>query len=212
VVGDVLMRLVHRYPPLDLSRPTGAQAVVILGGGSVRFAPEYSGPAAALDTLDRLNYGAFVARRTALPVLVSGSPAEAHTMRITLSRDFGIEARWVENQSGDTFENARFSARLLRADHIHRIVLVTSSSHEWRAAHEFMEAGFDVVPAPVGTRAPRSHEALDYLPTPGGLLRSYSALYELLGEPAREVMAALHLRRQDAQGQEPAGPVAKAPG
>ena len=32
VVGDALMRLAERYPPLDPSRPASAQAIVILAG------------------------------------------------------------------------------------------------------------------------------------------------------------------------------------
>ena len=195
VVGDALQRLAGRYPPLDLSQPLNAQAIVILGGGGVRIAPEYAGPAAALATLERLNYGAFLARRTSLPVLVSGSPEEASAMRTTLSRDFGISTRWFENRSGDTFENARFSARMLHADGVHRIVLVTSSAHEWRAAHEFMGAGLQVVPAPVGVptrdlRVPR------FLPSAEGMMLSYAAVYELIGEPVRQLFAMLHLRRQ----------------
>jgi uncharacterized SAM-binding protein YcdF (DUF218 family) len=197
VVGEVLEHLAERYPSLDLSHAVDAQAVVILGAGNVRVAPEYGGPAAAFETLERLNYGAFVAHRTSLPVLVSGSPEEAAAMRATLSRDFGITARWVENASGDTFENAQFSARLLRADHIHRIILVTSAAHEWRAAHEFMGAGFDVVPAPVGNLARRDDRGVErFIPGIEGLIKSYTATYELIGEPVRQMFAALHLRRQ----------------
>src|ERR1700722_4053818 len=45
VVADALSRLAEHYPPLDLSRPSGAQAIVILGGGGWRdTAPEYGGP------------------------------------------------------------------------------------------------------------------------------------------------------------------------
>jgi len=52
---------------------THAQAIVILGGGGYRYAaPEYGGPAPSLRCWNRLTYGAFVARRTSLPVLVSG--------------------------------------------------------------------------------------------------------------------------------------------
>ncbi len=196
VVGDALERMTERYPPLDLSRPVEAQAVVILAGGSVRYAPEYSGPAAARETLERVNYGAYVARRTSLPVLVSGSPHEAEAMRVTLARDFGITARWVENRSGDTFENARFSARLLHADGIARIILVTNGTHEWRAAHEFMAAGFQVVPAPVNNGPPYSRGIEKFVPDIDGLTRSHMAIYELIGESARELFAALHLRRQ----------------
>jgi uncharacterized SAM-binding protein YcdF (DUF218 family) len=198
VVADVLMRMAERYPSLDPSKPLNAQAVVILGGGGVRSAPEYGGPAAEGETLYRLVYGAFVAHRTSLPILVTGTGEEAAAMSATLTRSLGVNARWIENQSGDTFENARFSARLLRADGIHRIIVVTSASHEWRAAHEFMAAGFEVIPAPVGGDVPRAHGIFGYIPGPNGLERSYSAIYELLGEPVRELMAALHLRRQQA--------------
>jgi uncharacterized SAM-binding protein YcdF (DUF218 family) len=198
VVADLLMRMAERYPGLDPSKPVNAEAVVILGGGGVRSAPEYGGPAAESATLERVVYGAFIARRNSLPVLVAGSSEEARTMSTVLSRSLGVNARWIENQSGDTFENARFSARLLRADGIHRIIVVTSGAHEWRAVHEFMAAGFEVVPAPVGGGAPSAHGVSGYLPGLAGLARSYAALYEIIGEPMRQLMAALHLRRQQA--------------
>ncbi len=200
VVADALQRLTEGYPPLDLSRPVNAQAVVILAGGSVRIAPEYGGPAAGFETLERVIYGAFVARRTSLPVLVSGSALEAAAMQATLSRDLGIRTRWVENRSGDTFQNAQFSARILHADGIHRIILVTESTHEWRAAHEFMSAGLEVVPAPVGI-LPREKLGLPkFLPSVEALLRSNLAVYELIGDPVRQLFAALHLRRQQPPG------------
>jgi uncharacterized SAM-binding protein YcdF (DUF218 family) len=199
VVADLLTHFAERYPSLDPAKPVNAQAIVILGGGGMRIAPEYGGWALEADALERVNYGAFVARRTALPVLVSGTPEETRAMSLTLARDFGVGARWIENRSGDTYENARFSARLLRADGIHRIILVTNSPHEWRAAHEFMGTGLEVVPAPVGGDVRRAHGITGFVPSPAGLGRSYSALYELIGEPMRELMSALHLRRQQAQ-------------
>jgi uncharacterized SAM-binding protein YcdF (DUF218 family) len=199
VVADVLTRFAERYPSLDPSKPVNAQAVVILGGGGERLvSPEYGGPAIEGRMLERVNYGAFVARRRSLPIAISGSPTEARAMSATLDRDFDIKVRWVENQSGDTYENARFSARLLRADGVHRIVLVTSATHEWRAVHEFLTAGFEVVPAPVNGDMPRSYGVSDWLPNRTGLEYSYFALYELIGEPMRELMAAVHLRRQAA--------------
>ena len=199
-VSDVLTRFAERYPPLDPSKPVDAQAIVILGGGEVRIAPEYGGWATEGEALERVSYGAFLARRTGLPVLVTGTQAEAQGMSGTLGRDLGVRVRWAENQSRDTFENARFSARLLRADGIHRILLVTSSPHEWRAAHEFMGAGLEVVPAPVGSDVGRRYDVGSFMPTAHGLYRSSSALYELIGEPMRQLMSALHLRRQQAPG------------
>jgi uncharacterized SAM-binding protein YcdF (DUF218 family) len=199
-VADRFTRLTQHYPPLDLSQPTPAQlqaqAIVILGGGGQRdYAPEYGGPAAEPIMLERLAYGAYVARHTGLPILVTGNGIEPVAMRASLLRNFGIEPRWLDDRSYDTFENARNSALLLRADGIQRILLVTSATHIWRAAHEFTAVGMDVVPAPVGMLSTREFGLPRYLPDVDALGRSYLATYELLGEPVREFLALTHLRR-----------------
>jgi uncharacterized SAM-binding protein YcdF (DUF218 family) len=187
----------QRYPALDLRAAPPAQAIVILGGGGQRaWAAEYAGPAAGAVLLERLAYGAYLARQTGLPVLVSGHQIEAVAMRATLERNFGITPRWYEDQAYDTFENARNSARLLRAAGVRRVLLVSHAEHLWRAAHEFMAAGIEVVPAPVDVSGGPPQDWLAWLPDPEALRRSRSALYELLGEPARVLLAFTHLRRQ----------------
>lgn len=197
IVADGITRLAERYPPLDLQLAASAQAIVILGGGGQRaLAPEYAGPAAEPLLLERLSYGAYLAHKTGLPVLVTGFIIEARAMHDTLERNFGIEARWVDASSYDTFENARNSARLLKADGVHRIVLVTRATHMRRAVQEFTAAGFEVVPAPAGILAARDFGVLRWLPNLEALTRSYMAIYEMLGEPARLFLAATHLRRQ----------------
>ena len=196
LVSDALSHLAEHYPPLDLQSTVGAQAIVILGGGGQRaFAPEYGGPAADPVLLERLSYGAYIAGKTGLPILVTGFHEEADAMRDTLRRNFGVDARWVDDQAYDTFQNARNSVRLLRADGVHRIVLVTRATHMWRSVREFSDAGVEVVPAPVGILAPRDIGFSYYLPNPDALLRAHSAVYELLGEPMRAFLAASHLRR-----------------
>ena len=200
LVADALARAAEREPALDLTRASQAQAIVILGGGDERVAaPEYGGEAAPGSVLlERVTYAAFLAHRTALAVLVSGTAEEALAMRASLARDFGVEVRWVEDRSRDTFQNAQFSARLLKAAGVSRILLVTSSAHEWRASHEFASVGLTVLPAPSGVWAPRETGLLRYLPAPAALGRSSTALYELLGDLVRRGLAALGLRTQEA--------------
>jgi uncharacterized SAM-binding protein YcdF (DUF218 family) len=198
VVAEGLWRLTQRYPPLDLAQPVKAQAVVVIGGDSYRpLAPEYGyAPVAERELLERLTYAAYVARRTQLPVAVSGNGPEAIAMSATLQRHFDIKTRWVESHSRDTFENALETAKLLRPDGVTHIILVTSATHLWRAAHEFMDAGFTVDPAPaVLYSAHPSEGVLAVLPSTKALERSYEALYELIGEPVRVTLSALHLRR-----------------
>jgi uncharacterized SAM-binding protein YcdF (DUF218 family) len=196
VVADALSRWAEAFPALDLSRATDAQAVVILGGGGqIAMAPEYGGPSAEPLLLARLAYGAFVAHKTGLPILISGGPMEASAMQATLRRNFDTEVRWIDSQAGDTFENARNSARLLSVDRVRRVVLVTHTTHMRRAVNEFTAAGIEVVPAPMGIISRRGHGFVQYFPNPDALLHSYAALYELLGEPVRALLAATHLRR-----------------
>ncbi len=195
VVADALSMSIERYAALDPAQPLDAQAIVIIGGGGAReLAPEYAGPAADFLLLDRLDYGAFLAHRTGLPVLVSGAPLEALTMQTSLQRDFGITVRWIENRSRDTYQNALFSAQMLMPLDIKRIVLVTMSTHMWRAAQEFAAAGFTVTPAPTGLTTPRELEALRFIPTASALLRSSLAIYEMIGEPMRRLQAFLGIR------------------
>ena len=195
-VSDGLSSLAEHYPPLDLRSVGAAQAIVVLGGGGERaYAPEYGGPAADPLLLERLSYGAFIARKTGLPILVTGFGVEAAAMRATLLRNFELDPRWVDGEAYDTFENARNSARLLQADGVHRVILVTHASHLWRSVHEFTDAGLEVVPAPVGMLAAREPGIWRILPNPDALLRACAAINELLGEPVRALLAATHLRR-----------------
>lgn len=197
VVADGLTLLAQRCPALDPNRPVDAQAVVILGGGFDRLhAPEYAGPIVEGIMLERVTLGAFLAKHYELPAAVSGSEAEAATMTATLQRNFGITPRWVEGHSRDTFENARFSARILLPAGVRRIVLVTSNTHEFRAVQEFKEAGFEVTPAPIGVYGHREIGIFRYLPTSAGLDRSNAAIYELIGEPMRRLQAALGVREK----------------
>jgi uncharacterized SAM-binding protein YcdF (DUF218 family) len=197
LVAEALSRAAQRCPPLDLGRPVPAQAIVILGGEGERLgAREYGGePAVRQTLLERVNYGAFIARRTGLPVAVSGTNAETLAMRVSLARDFGVGTRWIEDRSRDTFENAQFCSTLLRPLGITRIVLVTDADHEWRAMREFIAAGFSVVPAPVGLQVPQKISIHSFIPSAAALAGSTEALYELIGNVARALFEGLHLRR-----------------
>ena len=75
-------------------------------------------------------------------------------------------------------------------------MLVTSSTHLWRAAQEFQAVGLKVIPAPSGMVGQRESGVFRCVPGPGALLRSNAAIYEMLGEPMRRLQAALGVRER----------------
>jgi uncharacterized SAM-binding protein YcdF (DUF218 family) len=182
IVADMLVRAGERYPSLDLHQVPHADAIVILANGVRLVAAEYDGPAPSLTTLQRLAYGALVARATRLPILVSGTGQEAAAMRNSLQRDFGVQVQWVESHSRDTQQNAQMAAVILKGANIATIVLVTSANHMNRAAAEFRALGLTVIPAPTGMWTQQEWHLRRWVPSADALGRSQSALYEDLGD------------------------------
>ncbi|MDB5761081.1 MAG: hypothetical protein JWQ21_76 [Herminiimonas sp.] len=174
--------------PLASARGTGAQAIVVLGGGRLKNAPEYDGrdiPSPV--TLVRLRYGARLHRETGLPLLVTGgapdgsAESEAAAMARVLRDDFATPVKWLEQESDNTAQNAEFSARLLKQARVQRILLVTDAMHMPRSQAIFMQSGLQVVPAPTyfSSRAPL--EASDFVPNGGALKQTHYAMHEWIG-------------------------------
>jgi uncharacterized SAM-binding protein YcdF (DUF218 family) len=163
---------------------------VILAGGLRRAAPEYGGDTLNGLSLDRVRYGARLARRTGLPVLVSGGigageSREADLMRRVLEEELGVKVRWTENRSRNTRENAQRSAVLLREANARRVVLVTHGVDMRRAGAEFRAAGLEVIAAPTGLPGTAPLGWRDWVPGLGAFAGSYYALYEHLANAMR---------------------------
>lgn len=186
IVGAWMIGSLDRTPPLDLTQATDAQAIVVLGGGGVRRnAPEYQGPTIGGITLARVRYGARLARKTGLPVLVSGGafrdiPAEAPLMGRVLVEEFGVPVQWMEARSRNSHENAVNSAAILKASGVSRVILVGHSFDFPRTRKEFEAAGIAVIPAPINVPSTADVSPLDFVPSVGGLQQSYFATYEIL--------------------------------
>ena len=186
IVSTTLIRFLDDAPPLDLAQARTAQAIVVPGGGVRRNASEYSGDTLGRLTLERVRYGARLARQTGLPVLVTGgSPTgdtlpEATLMKAALAEEFSVATRWTEERSRNTRENAVYTAAILRADGVRKIVLVAHSFDARRARAEFARAGIDeIIVAPTGIPGTEIDWPGDFLPSIAGLQASYYACYEL---------------------------------
>jgi uncharacterized SAM-binding protein YcdF (DUF218 family) len=187
-VSSVLLGSLQRFPPLSPSQfGHSASAIVILGADSASQAPEYGRSIVGPLTLERLEYGARLARNVRLPILVSGGQMDeadtslAQIMQESLLRDFNMQARWMEMASHTTYENAVFSASILKADGVNTIYLVTHAWHMPRAKAAFEATGITVIPAPTRFVTPPVWELNEFLPTFGSLQNSYFAFHEWIG-------------------------------
>ncbi len=188
-----LANLVEKYPPLDISQPINqeSQAIIVIGGGMHRDAPEYLSPAVVShNTLLRLRYTAFLQKQTGLPVLVAGGkvleqdlPAEADLMTDILENEYLIPVRWQENKSQNTAENAKNSFAILAPENIRRIILITHARHMQRAVEQFSQVGFEVTPAPMAFLSrQQSSNVFDFLPAGWALSLNTGLVYEVLGQ------------------------------
>ncbi len=176
-----------RHPYTGNFKPQSDEAIVILGGGRTFGALEYGGETIAAATLERVRYGAHLARQTGLPVLVSGGKpgggrfAEADMMADVLKTDYGVATRWIENESVDTVDNANRSIAMLSKDGIHRILLVTDVVHMQRAVLIFEERGMLVTAAPTGYQFSHTIDGWSFMPDALSYARSSYTLHEWLG-------------------------------
>lgn len=175
-------------PPLSTPTAANAQAIVVLGGGRLRDAPEYGGadvPRASV--LARLRYAARLHKQTNLPLLVTGgSPegagdSEASLMARVLEEDFRTPARWIEGNSSNTAQNALNTAVMLRQAGVTRILLVTDALHMPRSERVFRQTGLTVIAAPTSYLGQGSTLLADFIPNGGALRDSHYAMHEWIG-------------------------------
>jgi len=185
-VAGQLIRLAGDAAVLPEAELREAEVIVIPSAGVRRAAVEYGKDVAGSMSMDRVRYGAYLARKSGLPILVTGGTvyggmAEAELMRDVLEHDFGLDVRWVENRSRNTHENAVFTAQMLRKAGFSRIVLVTHAVDTRRFRREFEGAGLQtaIAATSIPGRGPVDHW-VQHMPSAVALQGSAMAIYELV--------------------------------
>lgn len=160
--------------PLRLSSPSrtipneAPQAIIVL-----------TGPADRNRSLTRAAHAADLHTRMRLPVMICGTGAYA--MDYVLQKQYGVRAKWLDDKSEDTFENAKICAPILKTDGVQNILLVTDEYHMWRARTVFRWAAIGVIPAPSSQLSEEPLSISNLLPSIEGRERISNALHEIAG-------------------------------
>jgi len=171
-------------PPVTAAELKNAQAIVILAGGNNRGSPEWGGETVKHYTLQRLRYGAHLARATGLPIYVTGGRprddayAEGTLMRNVLVQEYRLDVRWVDTTAMTTAENALAAARDLKPAGVRRVALVTDAIHMPRSQQAFESAGLEVIACPTAYAGQRSFKPYQLVPGATALEISGYALRE----------------------------------
>lgn len=179
------------FADLRLVAAESKTAIVVLGGGRERFAPEFGTSNLNQWSMERLRYGVWLARATGLPLAFSGGighnapdgATEAETAQRVATEEYKLPLRWIESRSRDTNENGQYTVAMLQQSGIERIVLVTHGFHMRRAVGAFERAAqrlrlkLAVVPAPMGL----AEYSGGWMPSGEGFVQVRMALREWLG-------------------------------
>ena len=204
-VGEWMQQALLAPPPAfgkeqiaQLRRAVAARqpvVIVVLGAGREALAPEYGVASLRSNSLERLRYGLWLGRETGAPVAFSGGTghaqsggaSEAEVAAAIAAREFGRPLRWVEDQSRDTRENGLRTTALLRSEGITQLVLVTHGWHMARSLRAFTDAarhanaGWRVVPAPMGLGPLVERPTLRWLPSSEGFKFVRQVVREKIG-------------------------------
>ena len=169
-----------------------ADAIVLLGGGRLNT-PEYGKETLQPEpfALQRLQYAAYLHKKTNLPIIASGGVAntpektESHLYATLLQDIYHIKNVTEDNQSRTTHENARSIRKTALRKNINTIYLVTNAFHMARAKYIFEKAGLTVIPASTGFFSKQNIELHElFLPSSIAFMKTQLLMGEVLGRAA----------------------------
>ena len=184
-------------PPANVEN-SGADVIVLLGGGAISQVPDVDGVGAlCASPANRLLTAVRLQKLLNVPILISGgqvysdSGAEAEiSARILKSLGVSEEKIITETKSINTAQNARYSAAILREMNFSKPLLVTSAFHMNRAMLNFNLQRFKPIAYPTDftvAHNPTFHYT-KLRPQAEALLLNVTVLQELLRTCVTEVL------------------------
>lgn len=191
-VTHFLLANLQNVPPLLQPKWQSQNAIILLGAGSLRWQIKSEGiehlssltfAYSRIHEAARLYHACQSSENRCLIVASGGDPkrngiSEARLIQRELLQ-VGVSADDIllEEQSNNTFENAKFTSRLLKVGEFSNYILVTSGFHSKRAKTLFTFFGLEVESAP----SDQLKEVLSVLPLAQNFLYADLCIREYLG-------------------------------
>jgi uncharacterized SAM-binding protein YcdF (DUF218 family) len=132
-IGTILVRpLEQRFKRADATAFERVSGIIVLIGGDKRLAEA----------------GRLARENPKLPIVISGAKGMSGVVA-ELGGGIDPSRVLVETRSNNTYENALYSAEMIKPKQSERWLLVTGASHMPRAIGSFRRAGVEVEPWPV---------------------------------------------------------------
>jgi len=183
-------RLEQLYPYTPASDLPPAEAIVVLGGHTAGGRLNWFEPYDRQTAVTRTDSAALLYQADRAPlILLSGAAldgwqSEAESMANKLMKE-GIppDALVLEEESFNTYENAVYSARILKDRDISRVLLVTSALHMPRAMAVLNKQGLTPIAAPSAPQivVPDDPDFSFWLPDQRTFFASRSIIKEYVG-------------------------------
>ena len=157
LVAEKLMGWLEEiYKPPAQIETSGADVIVLLGGGAISQVPDVDGVGAlCASPANRLLTAVRLQKILNVPILISGgqtysdSGAEAEiSARVLKSLGVPEDKILTETKSVNTTQNAQYSAEILHDKKLKKPVLVTSAFHMNRAMLNFKLCNFEPIAYP----------------------------------------------------------------
>jgi uncharacterized SAM-binding protein YcdF (DUF218 family) len=182
----ILGALESEYP---VPETVEGDVIILLGGGIYEKASDLTGVGApSEEALVRVVTAARLQKRLGVPIIACGGQvfgdraAEAPVLKRFLV-DLGVPSGQVilEQNSRDTFENAKYARQIVERFDYKAPLLVTSGFHMKRSVLSFAKVGMAVTPVPAGLKTNDRQRYGWHMYLPGNFRNTAMALKEYLG-------------------------------
>lgn len=188
-VSNMLMKpLENSYAP---PHTVQGDVIILLGGGTRAGVPDFDGTGqVGSAAANRFLTAVRMQRKLDLPILLSGGAVFSYDAdeaeidkRMLLSLGVVEDRIFLDNQSRNTAENARFSKDICTEQGWKHPIVITSAFHMPRSVVFFKRAGMDITPYPCDyyTDEPYHWSAFSVIPNSFTLYTSCLAIKEYVG-------------------------------